>query len=198
MANLVTSKSIEVRVPTVVAINRFPTDTVEDLSAIERFCESGGVPCAVADVYALGGEGALELAEKVVATADASAGLAHSLYPLELGLEAKIETVAREIYRAGSVNVEAAARKKLRKFEDLGFGGYPVCIAKTPSSFTDDPKRLGAPDGWTLTITDAHLSAGAGFVVAVAGSMMLMPGLPRDSQARHLDVDDDGRVIGLR
>jgi formate--tetrahydrofolate ligase len=185
-------------VPVVVAVNRFPSDTPAGLAAVERFCERERVECATADVFERGGEGALDLAAKVVAAADSASGPgARSLYPLDLGLVEKIETVAREIYGARAVNVEAAARKKLRRFEELGFGRYPICMAKTPASFSDDPKRLGAPSDWTMTVSDAHLSAGAGFVVAVAGSMMLMPGLPKDAQATHIDLDDDGNVVGM-
>jgi formate--tetrahydrofolate ligase len=185
-------------VPVVVAVNRFPSDTPAGLAAVERICERERVECATADVFERGGEGALDLAAKVVAAADSASGPgARSLYPLDLGLVEKIETVAREIYGARAVNVEAAARKKLRRFEELGFGRYPICMAKTPASFSDDPKRLGAPSDWTMTVSDAHLSAGAGFVVAVAGSMMLMPGLPKDAQATHIDLDDDGNVVGM-
>jgi formate--tetrahydrofolate ligase len=186
-------------VPVVVAINRFESDTEEELRIVADFCRGAGAECAVVDVFARGGEGALELASKVVAAADAADPSAvRPLYAPELSFEEKIEVIAREIYGAGSVYVEPGARKKLRKFADLGFGRFPVCMAKTASSLSDDPKLVGAPAGWTLTVSDAHLSAGAGFVVVVAGAMMLMPGLPRVPQAAHLDLDDDGNIIGLR
>ena len=140
----------------------------------------------------------MELAAKVMAVADASdAEAVTSLYPAELGLEEKVERVAREIYGAGSVYFDSKARQKLKKFAALGFGQLPVCIAKTPSSLSDNSKVLGAPTGWTMTATDAHLSAGAGFVVVVAGSMMLMPGLPKAPQAAKLDVDIHGEIIGM-
>jgi formate--tetrahydrofolate ligase len=187
----------EFGVTPVVAINKFPSDTAEELDLIRAFCAEAGVECALADVFDKGGEGALELAEKVIAAADASDGGARPLYSPELGLEAKIETVAHRIYGAGEVHFAAGARKKLKKFADLGYGTFPVCMAKTHSSITDDPKVLNAPEGWTLMVSDAHLSAGAGFVVAVAGAMMLMPGLPKTPQAVHLDVDEEGRIVGM-
>ena len=186
------------KVPVVVAINRFTTDTDEEIGAIQDFCRDAKVESAVVEVYTKGGAGAMDLAAKVMAVADASdAEQVTSLYPLELELEAKVERVAKEIYGAGAVYFDSEARKKLRKFVALGFGNLPVCIAKTPSSLSDNPKVLGAPTGWTMTATDAHLSAGAGFVVVVAGSMMLMPGLPKVPQAAKLDVDDRGEIIGM-
>jgi formate--tetrahydrofolate ligase len=183
----------------VVAINKFPSDAPEALEAIRAFCSETGVESAVADVYTRGGEGAVELAEKVTTAADAArlAGDARPLYPPDLGLEEKIETIAREVYGAGAVHFEAGARRKLKKFTELGYGTAPVCMAKTHSSITDDPKVVGAPEGWTLMVSDAHLSAGAGFVVAVAGAMTLMPGLPKTPQAVHIDIDDEGTVVGM-
>nr|MBP6822014.1 formate--tetrahydrofolate ligase [Acidobacteriota bacterium] len=186
------------KVPVVVAINRFTADTDEEIAAIRDFCREANVESSVVEVYNKGGEGAMDLAAKVMAIADASdAEKVAPLYPAELGLEEKVELVAREIYGAGAVYFDSEARKKLKKFTVLGFGQLPVCIAKTPSSLSDNPKVLGAPRGWTLTATDAHLSAGAGFVVVVAGSMMLMPGLPKVPQAAKLDVDDRGEIVGM-
>ncbi|HQR37367.1 MAG TPA: formate--tetrahydrofolate ligase [Blastocatellia bacterium] len=185
-------------VPVVVAINQFPADTPEELGVIEAFCERDGVPCARVDVYRNGGEGALELAEKAMAAADASdATGVHSLYAAELSLEEKIETIASEIYGASHVSYDALARRKLKKFADLGYGNVPVCIAKTQYSFSDNPKLLGAPTDWRLTISDANLSAGAGFVVAIAGAMMLMPGLPKVPHAEQMDLLEDGTVVGM-
>lgn len=185
-------------VSVVVAINRFPTDTGDELEVIRRFCRERRVAFADCEAYSRGGEGARELAEQVIAVA----GLSHpeevsSLYLPTLSLEEKITRVATEIYGAAGVNIEADARKKLKKFELLGFGQLPICMAKTQSSLSDNPKLLGAPKGWTLTVSDAHLSAGAGFVVAVAGSMMLMPGLPKTPQAEKLDVDAQGNIVGM-
>lgn len=185
-------------VPVVVAINRFPTDTDEELNVIEAFCEREGVDCSRVEVYQRGGEGAMDLAAKVMAAADAPREQqARSLYPLEMPLEQKIETIATEIYGADGVDFDAVARRKLKKFTDMGFGALPVCIAKPQSSFTDNPKALNAPTGWRLTISDANLSAGAGFVVAIAGSMMLMPGLPKVPHATKLDLTDDGEIVGM-
>jgi formate--tetrahydrofolate ligase len=185
-------------VPIVVAVNRFAGDPQSHLDLIQDFCRIMGCESALVDAFEKGGEGALELAEKVVSTAEAAdPRQVRSLYPPEMGLEKKVETVAREIYGAAGVYFETAARKAIRKFTDLGFGHLPVCIAKTQSSFSDNPKLIGAPQGWTLTVTGAHLSAGAGFIVVIAGNMLLMPGLGKIPQAVKMDVDDSGEIVGL-
>ncbi len=185
-------------VPIVVAINRFPSDTSAQLDSILEFCRSLSVESAVSDVYEQGGAGGVYLAEKVIsAISTAPAAKLRPLYQPESSLVEKIEVVAKEIYGAGNVVVESAARKKLEKFTELGYGHLPVCMAKTQSSLTDDPGKLGAPRGWTLTVTDASLSAGAGFVVAVLGEMMLMPGLGKSPQALKLDVDESGVIQGM-
>lgn len=185
-------------VPVVVAINRFPFDTRDELNVIEQFCERKGTPFAQVEAHARGGEGALDLAEKAMALADASdPDAVHSLYPADMPLEQKIETVARNIYGASGVYIEAATRRKIKKLTDLGFGALPICMAKTQSSFTDNPKILGAPSDWTLTVSDVHLSAGAGFVVVIAGTMMLMPGLPKVPHATKLDLTEDGEILGM-
>lgn len=184
------------RLPVVVAINRFSDDTAEELALIQEFCRSANVECALTEVFTQGGAGALELAEKVAALADANEdNPVTSLYESGLGLEDKVRRVAREIYGADEVFFAPEARKKLKKFTELGFGHFPVCIAKTPASFSDNPKLLGAPRGWTMTVNEANLSAGAGFVVVVAGAMMLMPGLPKKPQALKMDVTDNGLVM---
>ncbi len=184
------------RLPVVVAINRFSDDTAEELALIQEFCRSANVACALTEVFTQGGAGALELAEKVAALADANEdNPVTSLYESGLGLEDKVRRVAREIYGADEVFFAPEARKKLKKFTELGFGHFPVCIAKTPASFSDNPKLLGAPRGWTMTVNEANLSAGAGFVVVVAGAMMLMPGLPKKPQALKMDVTDNGLVM---
>jgi formate--tetrahydrofolate ligase len=185
-------------VPVVVAINRFYADTDEELSVIEEYCRENSVECAVADVFGKGGDGAIDLAQKVIAVAEQSdPEAARSLYDLDLTLEEKIEIVAREIYGADGIYFETAARKKLKKFTAAGFGKLPVCIAKTQSSLSDKPALHGVPKNWTLTVSDAHLSAGAGFVVVIAGTILLMPGLPEVSQATKMDVDDNGNITGL-
>ena len=185
-------------VPILVAINRFEPDTTAELDSIRSFCRSLGLESAVSEVYAKGGAGGIDMAEKVVDAADRGAEQnVHSLYPQEASLFEKIETVAREIYGAGKVAFETSARKKLERFTELGYGKLPVCMAKTQASLTDNPATLGAPRGWTLTVTDAGLSAGAGFVVAVLGEMMLMPGLGKSPQAFKLNVDDHGNIQGM-
>jgi len=185
-------------IPVVVAVNRFPSDSEEDIRLIRRFAAGEGLESAVVDAYARGGEGSLELAELAAGMADGnSAPDVRSLYAAELALEQKVETVAREVYGAGGVYFETEAKKKLRKFGELGFGYLPVCIAKTQSSFSDNAKLAGAPSGWTLTVTNAHLAAGAGFVAVIAGNMLLMPGLGKEPQAVRMEVDERGNITGL-
>lgn len=182
-------------VPVVVTLNRFPTDTEEDLKWLRAYCETTlGVACAVSDVYGRGGEGGVELAEKVVGVTGSAAC---SLYEPSLPLADKIRTVATKIYRAGTVTIEPGAAKKLAKLQDGGFGNLPVCVAKTQYSFSDNPKLSGAPEGFEFTVRDAYLRGGAGFVTAVAGSMSLMPALGKTPAALHLDVDEKGHVSGL-
>jgi formate--tetrahydrofolate ligase len=184
--------------PLVVAINRFPSDTHEELDAVRSFCREVDAECAITEVFEKGGAGALELAAKVMALADRSYNREIGpLYPATLSIEQKIERVAKEIYGAHSVHLESAARKRLQRIDALGFGRLPICIAKTQSSLSDNPKLLGAPRDWMLTVTDAHLAAGAGFIVVVAGNMLLMPGLSKSPQAVVLDVDERGHIIGL-
>jgi formate--tetrahydrofolate ligase len=184
-------------VPVVVAINRFESDTREQLQLVRDYCRSRGVGAVESTVFADGGEGGVELAEAVQAAAEQPSD-PKPLYTADLPLEQKIDIVAREIYGAGGVYFESGTRKKLQQLTALGFGSLPVCIAKTQSSLTDNPKVYGAPTGWTMTVTDVSLAAGAGFVVVVAGNMMRMPGLGRTPQAVHLDVTDDGQIVGLR
>jgi formate--tetrahydrofolate ligase len=184
--------------PTVVALNRFPDDSEEDLRAIQSYCTDLGVESAVADVFEKGGAGALELAEMVTQAAHkGDLDAIRPLYSPKLPIEDKISLVAEEIYGARSVRFDEAARKKLENFAALGFANLPVCIAKTQYSFSDDPKKLGAPKDWTLTVTDAHLASGAGFIVIVAGNMMLMPGLPTVPQAVQMGVTETGSISGL-
>ena len=182
-------------VPVVVAVNRFPKDDPAHLAWLVDYCRGTlNVPCAVSELYGQGGEGGRELAELVVA---AEGGDARPLYEPELAPAEKIRRVATKIYRAGEVTISPAATRKLRKMEADGFGHLPVCIAKTQYSFTDNPKRLGAPEGFEFTVNDAYLRAGAGFITAVSGSMSLMPGLGKTPAALHLDVAPDGSLVGL-
>ena len=184
--------------PFVVAINRFAGDTAAQLGVVRDFCRDAGVESALVEAFEKGGAGAMDLAAKVMAVADAADPEAvQPIYSPDLGIDQKVETIAREIYGADGVYFESAARKKIRKLTDLGFGRLPVCMAKTQSSFSDNPKLLGRPTGWTLTVTDAHLAAGAGFIVVIAGNMLLMPGLGVTPQAVRMDVGEDGNIIGL-
>ena len=163
-----------------------------------KYCRTLGVDAAICEGYTKGGEGMQDLAGKIVAAAAASDEKnVKPIYQNDDSLVDKITTVATTVYGAGKVSFKPAARSRLEKFEALGYGKLPVCIAKTQYSFSDDPKMMGAPVGWTLTISDVSLSAGAGFVVAIAGAMMLMPGLGKVPQAQKLDVDDQGRAVGM-
>jgi formate--tetrahydrofolate ligase len=185
-------------VPIVVAINRFPTDLPEELETIAAYCQSEGVPSAIVEAFSKGGLGAVDLADEVVAAIDASPSPnIQPAYSLDDAPEEKMRKVATQVYGAADVALSDQARAKLARYAEWGFGRLPVCIAKTQYSLTDDPKRMGAPTGWTLHVTDVLLSAGAGFLVAVAGNMMLMPGLPRNPRALAIDVDADGNITGV-
>lgn len=185
-------------VPVIVAINRFPGDTPAELEAIAIECGEHGVPCSFVEAFAKGGAGAADLARKVVAAIDANPEpQAESIYPLEDALKDKIRTVATRVYGAAGVTFSEIAQAKLARYTEWGFGQLPVCIAKTQYSLTDNPRLMGVPTGWTLNVTDASLSAGAGFVVAIAGNMMLMPGLPSHPRALEIDVDDEGGITGV-
>lgn len=185
-------------VPTVVAINRFPTDTDADLKKLAEYCEQQGAVSALSEAFVKGGPGAAALAHKVVETIEKNpAPNVQPIYSLDESLEKKIEGVATKIYGAAGAALSEKAQAKLKQFKDWGFGKLPICIAKTQYSFSDNPKLLGAPTGWTLNITDAALSAGAGFIVAIAGNMMLMPGLPKVSRAATVDVNAKGEIIGI-
>jgi formate--tetrahydrofolate ligase len=184
-------------VPVIVALNRFPTDPPGSLESLIQYCESElGALAAPSEVYGRGSEGGLELAEKVIA-ATAQPCDPQPLYPAGLPLAEKIQTVATRIYRAANVVYEPAAARELKKLQDAGHGHLPVCMAKTQYSFSDNPKLSGVPSGFTFTINDVHLRAGAEFVTAVSGSMSLMPGLGKRPAAYTLDVDEDGRITGL-
>ena len=182
----------------VVALNRFTSDTDAEIALVREAAARMGAQVALCEVWAKGGEGGLELAEQVIARCECADLSKFSLtYPDDLPLAKKIEAVATKIYGAQDVSIAPAAAKQLKSFEEGGYGELPVCIAKTQYSFSDDPKKLGAPEGFTLTIRQARLSAGAGFVVALAGDIMTMPGLPRVPAAENIDVDDAGNITGL-
>jgi formate--tetrahydrofolate ligase len=185
-------------IPTIAAINRFPKDTDVDLKRLEDYCAEHGTPTALSEAFTKGGPGAKELAQKVVdLIAQNPNPSVQPTYSLEEPIVEKIQKVARRIYGAGDVSFSDQAKAKLQQFSESGYEKLPVCIAKTQYSFTDDPKILGAPTGWTLHVTDASLSAGAGFVVVISGNIMLMPGLPKVSRTASIDVDDGGEIIGV-
>ncbi len=184
--------------PVVVAINRFPKDSEDELGGLKEFCEGRGAAFALSEAFAKGGEGAAELARTVVKVIEANSSpeLRTTYESSDTAVE-KITKVARAIYGADGVEFSSEAERKLRQFEAWGFGGLPVCIAKTQYSLSDDPKKMGAPTGWTLKVNDVSLSAGAGFLVVISGAMMLMPGLPKVSRAMRIDVDADGEIVGM-
>ena len=184
-------------VPAVVAINAFVSDTEAEHQMIENFCREHDCEFALATVWADGGAGGKTLAEKVLATIEKKPTQYHPLYELEQPLTGKIETVAREIYGADGVEYAPAARKALTNLEKLGFGNLPICVAKTQYSLSDDQHKLGRPENFTITVRDAYVSAGAGFVVVLTGEIIQMPGLPRVPAAENIDVNADGVIDGL-
>ncbi|MQN00694.1 MAG: formate--tetrahydrofolate ligase [Lachnospiraceae bacterium] len=184
-------------VPIVVTLNSFDTDTEAEISYVKKFCEDRGCEFAISEVFAKGGEGGLALADKVIETLDNKKGDFRLLYPDDMPLEQKVETVAKEIYGADGVTWEKSALKSLQKLKDLGMDNLPVCMAKTQYSLSDDAKKLGRPSGFTVHVREVYPSAGAGFVVIVLGNIMTMPGLPTHPAAENIDVTDDGRITGL-
>lgn len=182
--------------PVVVALNMFPSDTPEEMAVVEDACRAAGAVVAESRVFTDGGEGGLALARDVLAAIDEGSSYA-PLYEDGLTLKEKIETIAGKIYGAGRVQYDQAAEKELAHIEAMGFGHMPVCMAKTQMSFTDDPSRMGAPEGHVLHVREARVSAGAGFVVVLTGKIMTMPGLPKHPAAENIDVDDEGHITGL-
>ena len=183
-------------VPVVVAINHFLTDTDEEIEVLENYCRENDVEFALSDVFAKGGEGGKELAEKVVKACEKPANFA-PIYSLDLSIKEKIETIAKEIYGADGVDYSAAASKAIADIEKLGYSKLPVCMAKTQYSLSDDANKLGRPTGFRINIREVKVSAGAGFVVALAGAIMTMPGLGKDPAAYRIDIDADGQIHGL-
>ena len=184
-------------VPCVVAINIFAQDTAEELEAVREHCAKHGVNVALSDVFAKGGEGGIDLAKEVIALADSGESKFAPIYPLDMSLKGKIETIAKEIYGADGVNYTKEAEKALKEFEELGYGNLPICMAKTQYSFSDDPALLGRPSGFKITIRNCRIAAGAGFIVVLTGDVMTMPGLPKVPAAEKIDVTDDGVISGL-
>ena len=184
-------------VPVVVTLNRFTEDTDAELSYVKRFCEERGCDFALSEVWAKGGEGGIELANRVLQTLAEKKSNFTPLYPDEMPLKEKIETVCKKIYGADGVIFDPAAEKMLGKLTELGFGNVPVCMAKTQYSLSDDPAKLGRPSGYRVTVREVYVSAGAGFVVAITGTIMTMPGLPKHPAAERIDVNDEGVIDGL-
>lgn len=182
--------------PAVVAINRFPADTEAELELVEAKCRELGVNVALSEVWGKGGKGGISLAEEVVKLCEKPNSFGYS-YELDMTIEEKIRAIAQKIYHADDVNILPAAMKQLKQLESLGFGNLPICIAKTQYSFSDDQNLLGAPRGFVLTVRNLKVSAGAGFIVALTGDIMTMPGLPKKPAAESIDVDRTGRIIGL-
>lgn len=182
--------------PAVVAINAFPTDTKEELDFVEAKCKALGADVALSEVWAKGGAGGIELAEKVEAAMQKNNNF-HFMYDLNQSIPEKITTIAKEIYGADGVNFTKAAQKQLKEIEDLGYDKMPICMAKTQYSFSDDATKLGRPTGFTITVRELRLSAGAGFIVALTGNVLTMPGLPKHPAAENMDIDNNGKITGL-
>ena len=182
--------------PAVVAINAFPTDTKEELDFVEQKCQELGAEVALSEVWAKGGEGGLALAEKVLAAAEKPNDFKF-MYDISASIEDKINAIAKEIYGADGVNFTAPARKAIEELESLGLDKMPICMAKTQSSLSDDATKLGRPTGFTITVREIKLSAGAGFIVALTGNILTMPGLPKRPAAENMDITNDGKITGL-
>ncbi len=180
----------------VVAINRFPADTEAELDLVEKKCGELGVKAVLSEVWGKGGEGGMKLAEEVVKLCEEKSDFQYS-YSLDMTIEEKIRAIAQRIYRADDINITPAAAKQMAQLEKLGFGDLPICVAKTQYSFSDDASLLGAPRGFTLTVRNLKVSAGAGFIVALTGDIMTMPGLPKKPAAENIDVDNTGKITGL-
>ncbi len=184
-------------VPYVVAINRFLTDTDLEVNTLLEWCKENGIPVALTDVWARGGEGGVELAETLLNEMERTENQFKPLYDLDCSITEKIETIAKEIYGASGIELSSKAKKQMKEFEENGWGKLPVCMAKTQYSLSDDPSLLGRPSGFTITIREFRPSIGAGFIVALTGNVMTMPGLPKKPAALNMDVSEDGTAIGL-
>ena len=184
-------------VPSVVAINRFPTDTEAELELLDKICEEYGVKVVLSEVFAKGAEGGMDLAEEVIRICEEGKADFKPLYDLDLSIEEKMEKIAKEIYRADGVDFTPAAKKQIKELTKLVYDKLPICVAKTQYSFSDDATLLGAPTGFTITVRELRVSAGAGFIVALTGSIMTMPGLPKVPAANGMDILSDGTIIGL-
>ncbi len=184
-------------VPIVVTLNRFSTDTDAELAFIKEFCEARGCDFELSEVWEKGGDGGIDLANRIIETLETKESNFHVLYKDELSIKEKIEAICKEIYGADGVTFDDAANKAIARIEELGMGNMPVCMAKTQYSLSDDQTKLGRPEGFTINIREVYVSAGAGFVVAITGTIMTMPGLPKIPAAERIDVSEDGKIIGL-
>lgn len=184
-------------VPVVVAINRFDTDTMAELKIVEDYCNSLGVECSMCEVFSKGGDGGIDLAQKIVDTIERKPANFKPIYDETLSIKGKIEIIAREIYGANDVTYTDAANKQIKLLSDLGFDKMPVCMAKTQYSLSDNPSLLGRPSGFTVTIREVNVSSGAGFIVVITGAVMTMPGLPKQPAANNMNVDKEGTITGL-
>ncbi|NBG87318.1 formate--tetrahydrofolate ligase [Isachenkonia alkalipeptolytica] len=183
--------------PAVVAMNRFPTDTEEEIKALRALCEDLGVDVALSEVFTKGGEGGIELAEKVVGIVEKGEADYKPLYEVEKSIPEKVETIVKEIYGGDNVVFTGKAEKQIQKLEEIGLDKLPICMAKTQYSLTDDPTLLGAPEGFDITVREVNVSAGAGFIVCLTGDVMTMPGLPKVPSAERMDIDEEGTITGL-
>ena len=184
------------KLPVVVAVNRFPADTEKELELVISECKKLGVNVVLSEVWAKGGEGGVKLAEEVVKLCEEKNDFSFS-YELDIKIEDKIRAVVQRVYGGRDINITADAKKQIKKIKELGYDKLPICIAKTQYSFSDDQKKLGAPEDFEVTIRNVKVSAGAGFIVVLTGDIMTMPGLPKVPAAENIDVDDDGKIIGL-
>ena len=182
--------------PCVVAVNAFPTDTVAELKMVKDECRKLGVNVALSEVWAKGGEGGRALAEEVVRLCEEPDNFKY-VYELELSVRDKLEAIARKVYHADGVILDTNAAKQLARIEESGYSGLPICMAKTQYSFSDDASKLGAPEGFKITVRNLKVAAGAGFIVALTGDIMTMPGLPKVPSAEKIDIDEHGRIMGL-
>lgn len=184
-------------IPVIVALNRFVTDTADEVSYVKEFCQERDCEFSLCEVWEKGGKGGIDLATKLLKTMEDKKSDFKPIYSLDLSIKDKIETIAKEIYGADNVTYDTAATTAIRRIEELGYGNLPVCMAKNQYSLSDDPTKLGRPEGFNVHIREVYVSAGAGFVVAITGAMMTMPGLPKTPVAEQIDVDQAGRIVGL-
>lgn len=185
------------KLPCVVAVNRFPTDTDAEIDFIIKKCKELGVNTVLSTVWAEGGKGGEELAKEVVRLCEEEKGDFTFSYDTDMSISEKIEAVVKKVYGGDGINIMPNAKKQIAQLEELGFGKCPVCIAKTQYSFSDDPTKLGAPENFTVTVKNVKISAGAGFVVVLTGDILTMPGLPKSPAAERIDVDENGKISGL-